>query len=87
MNKFQKELLKTRDELQKFGNELLDLNEKYEGKMPVYEMVHRMIAHAVSMSLCCAPDELLGIKTIIASVQNGIAEYEETHKKEGKNDT
>ena len=72
-------MVEYQEELNKYCDELLDLTEKYKDTIPCYEMVHRMIANAVSMSLCCAPNELVGVKTIMASVETGINEYEETH--------
>lgn len=67
------------DELNEFANKLLNLTEEFQNSLPPYEIVNRMIAHAVSMSLCCAPNELLGVKTIMASVGIGINEYEQNH--------
>jgi len=67
------------EDINKFGKECADLVERYREKMPPYEVVHQLIALGTSMSLCCAPNELVGIKTILACVENGIAAYEETH--------
>jgi hypothetical protein len=67
------------NDLNDFSNKLLGLTGEYAHIVPVYEIVNRMIADATSMSLCLAPNELVGFKTIMASIENGIAEYEATH--------
>ena len=58
---------------------IIDLIESYRDRLPPYEVGHALINNAVSMILYCAPNELLGIKTILASVENGISSYEENH--------
>ncbi len=68
------------EELNKFSLELVDLIEKYNEHLPPYEIVYRMICQGVSLSLCCAPNPLVGMKTVIASVADGIKEYEDNHK-------
>lgn len=67
------------DSLNEFANKLLELTEEYANLLPPYEIVTRMIAHACSMSLYCAPNELIGVKTIHAAIEIGISEYENTH--------
>jgi hypothetical protein len=58
--------------------DILNVFEKYQGKLPVYEIGNALIKQATSMLLFCAPNELLGIKTILASVEIGISSYEKT---------
>lgn len=67
------------EDLNNFAEKLLDLTKEYENLLPPYEMVARMIAHGCLMSLCCAPNELLGIKTIHAALEVGISAYEKMH--------
>ena len=67
------------DTLSEFGQELVDLIDKYRDRLPPYEIVYRLIADGVSISLCTAPNELVGMKTAYASMQGGIEEYEKTH--------
>lgn len=66
-------------DLNEFALKVVDLVEEYGQKLPPYEMVTRLIAQACSMSLCCAPNELVGVKTIHAAIEIGISEYETTH--------
>lgn len=65
--------------IQELGLETVDLIESYKRKLPPYEIGHQLISNAVSMMLFCAHNELLGVKTILACVENGIASYEEKH--------
>lgn len=65
--------------INKLGNEVVDLIEKYCQLIPQYEVGHQLISNAVSMLLCEAPNELVGVKTILSCVELGIASYEETH--------
>ena len=58
---------------------IIDLIESYQEKLPPYEVGSALIRQAVSMILYYAPTELLGIKTVLANVEIGITEYEETH--------
>lgn len=67
------------NEINNLGNELLDLIEKYKDKLPPYEVGNLLISQATGLMLCCAPNELVGVKTIFACIENGIALYEETH--------
>lgn len=71
--------LEYQTQLDEFALEMIDLIDKHKEFLPPYEIVNRMIANAVSIALCCAPNELVGVKTIMASIENGINEYEETH--------
>lgn len=65
--------------LQNFGEELVNLVEKYQHTLPPYEIVNRLVCDATTISMACAPNEVVGLKTVIASVENGIAEYEENY--------
>lgn len=67
------------NKLNELALEIVELTEKYSGVLPVYEIGNRLIALAVSQLLYCAPNELVGIKTILASVEMGINEYEEDY--------
>jgi len=67
------------NELNQLGSDLCDLTQKYNESLPPYEIATRLIAHATSMMLYCAPSETLGMKTIMAAVKIGIGEYEEQH--------
>ena len=48
---------------------ITDLIESYRNTLPPYEVGNSLIARATSMLLCCAPNELLGVKTILACVE------------------
>jgi hypothetical protein len=65
--------------INELNNKIVDLLESYSNKLPTYEVGHAFIMNATSMLLHCAPNELIGIKTVLASVTNGISSYEETH--------
>lgn len=72
-------MVEYQDELNEFANDIRDVMEKYKESVPGCEIAFRLIAEGVITSLCRAPNELVGVKTIMASVQNGISEYEKTH--------
>ena len=61
-----------------FSDKIVDVTDKFKESMPPYEMVHQLIVLATDMALHCAPNELIGIKTILQFVENGISSYEET---------
>lgn len=65
--------------INKINNEIIDVIESYRDKLEPYEIGHALIHNAVSMLLCCAPNELLGIKTVLKCVEIGITNYEENH--------
>lgn len=65
--------------INKIKNEIIDLIESYRDKLEPYEVGHALIHNAVSMMLYCAPNELLGIKTVLRCVETGIKSYEENH--------
>lgn len=65
--------------INKINNEIIDVIESYRDKLEPYEIGHALIHNAVSMLLYCAPNELLGIKTVLKSVEIGIKSYEENH--------
>ncbi len=65
--------------INELGNKIVDLIESYGKRLPPYEIGHELISNAVSMMLATAPNELLGIKTVLACVENGITSYEENH--------
>ncbi len=67
------------EEINKLAEELENVVAKYTDKMPTYEICHQLIVLATKMALCCAPNELVGVKTILACVENGIAIYEQAH--------
>lgn len=71
------------DKMEKLRLEIVTLIEKYRD-IPAYEIGHQLIYFAVSMLLFTAPNELLAIKTILASVENGIADYEGLEKKKNE---
>lgn len=58
---------------------ILGVIEEYNGKVYPYEIGHAMILQAVGMLLATAPNQLLAITTVMASVQSGIAFYKENH--------
>ena len=78
---------KNQDNLKQLRLDMIDVIEKYDGLVPDYEIVHSMILAAVSMSLYCAPNSLVGMRTIMASVADGINEFEETPTKENKGES
>lgn len=77
-------MVKYQQELHNFSDEIVDLVEKYKESFPAYEVVNRLIAHGVSIAFCCAPKERVAFKTIMASIENGMREYEELHCEEKK---
>lgn len=64
---------------ERFRKELLDLIETHQEHLPPYEVSYELINSGVSIALYCAPNELVGVKTIMACVQSGIEDYEKTH--------
>lgn len=68
-----------RERLQQLNNELHELIDEYANDLHLCELVNCLIRNATTLALCCAPNELVGIKTILACVEVGINEYEETH--------
>jgi hypothetical protein len=66
------------ERINELGNAIIDLIESF-GDLPPYEIGHQLISNATSMLLCLAPNELVGVKTILSCVECGIASYEETH--------
>jgi hypothetical protein len=71
--------MSNQEHINALGLEICDLVDKYKEHLPVYEVVNQFICNAVSMSLYCAPNELVGIKTIMACIEHGINEYEQNH--------
>lgn len=72
--------MENEEKIQKMNLEILDLIEKWQTQLPVYEITHAFIVNATSACLFCAPNgELHGVRTILASVESGIVQYEETH--------
>lgn len=65
--------------IERLGNDVVALIDKYCQLIPQYEVGHQLICEAVSMLLYEAPNELVGVKTILSSVEYGVASYEETH--------
>lgn len=70
--------------INELGRAVTDLIEEYgqNREIPPYEIGHQLISQAVSMLMATAPHHLLAMKTILACVENGIAQYEENYKKE-----
>jgi hypothetical protein len=64
--------------IQELGKSVTDLIGNFSD-LPVYEVGVRLIADATSVLLYCAPEELIGMKTVMAAVEIGIKEYQETH--------
>jgi hypothetical protein len=60
-------------------NKLLDLMESYKGDLPSYEVVFEMITLGTSIALNCAPNVLVGIKTVLTCMETAISSYQETH--------
>ena len=59
--------------------DVADLCEAFSD-LPPYEVGYRLIAYATMMMLCTAPNHLVAMKTVMASVEVGIGEYQEEHK-------
>jgi hypothetical protein len=64
--------------INELGSKVVDLIEEFNGKLPAYEIVHQLIANASSMCMACAPNHALAFKTILASVENGIGNYQKS---------
>lgn len=62
-----------------FGIKLCDLIDEHKEQLSPQDVAWLLIESAVSCSLCCAPNELEGIKFILQCVQDGISSYEATH--------
>jgi hypothetical protein len=71
-------------ELASFHEKLMDIIELYGEKIPVYEYVNQLIITAVSMSSYFAPNPLIAIKAVLASVERRIESKEamESEKKD-----
>lgn len=69
--------MENQENINNFGNEVTNLIKKYAGKLPPYEVSFQLITQAVSLTLFCAPSELVAIKAILVAVECGIASYEE----------
>ncbi len=65
--------------IEELGLKIVDLIHEYSSKISSREIGHQLISNATSMMLYCAPNELDGVKTILACVECGIASYEENH--------
>ncbi len=65
------------NKLVELGVEVIDLIEKYNGVIQPYEIANQLIYLATHMLLTVAPNELLAIKTVMASVEIGINAYQE----------
>ena len=52
--------------------------------LPPYEVGYRLIAYATMMMLNAAPNHLVAMKTVMASVEVGISEYQEEKQNKDK---
>ncbi len=73
MNKDNKEMCN------EFGLRLVDLIEEYKDRVKPADICWILIDNAVTCTLCCAPNELAGMKFILECVQLGIDSYEQHH--------
>lgn len=64
--------------INELGKDIVNLIESYKGKLHSQEVGNQLISIATSMMLYCAPNELVGMKTILICVENGINSYEES---------
>lgn len=76
-------MINNEEKINEFGHEIVELIDSYSN-LPAYEIGNQLIMNAASLLLATAPNNLIAMKTIIACVQNGIADYEEFHKKDIK---
>lgn len=67
--------------------ELIDFIEKWGDDLEPYEVGFALINRAVSMLLATAPDHLVALKTIVACVESGISEYQQTYEQHEENKT
>ena len=77
------------DVIDKFHKDILDLFEKYKDQVKQDKAVYRMIASVTSISLCWAPNEVIGIKTVLSIVEtykNMLIRYRAFVNEENKND-
>lgn len=65
--------------IQELGEDISDLCEAF-ADLPSFEVGYQLIAHATIMMLKTAPNHLVAMKTIMASVEIGIMDYQERHK-------
>ena len=72
--------------IQELGEDVVSLIEAFED-LPPYEIGFRLIASAVNMMLTCAPNTTVAIKTIIASVEMGMSEYQEEQEEQEESKT
>ena len=73
----EKEQLQER--IEELTHGIIDLCDDYTD-IPPYEVGFRLIAQATNLLLFCAPNHLVAIKTIMASIEIGVAEYQEQNK-------
>ena len=55
---------------------LLDVIDTFQN-LPPYEVVHALMLNAVSIALHLAPSHLIAIKTLLASMEDAIEQYED----------
>ena len=61
--------------IQELGEDIESICEAF-GDLPPYEVGYRLIASGVHMLLRLAPNEMVAMKTILASIEVGISEYQ-----------
>lgn len=71
--------MNNQDMINEFGSNILSLIEEYSKKLPPYEVGNQLIVQGVSMMLFTAPNELVGIKTALTSLNIGISLYEQKY--------
>jgi hypothetical protein len=76
-----KKLEEYQDKLEDFNESLADLIDGIDRDVPPYEVVYSLIASSVDVALTNAPNPFVAFKTILASVEAGIASFEEMNKR------
>lgn len=71
--------MSNQDKINEFGTEMVNLIEKYRDELKSTDIAWILMENAVTCCLCCAPNELEGVKFILECVQMGITMYEQNH--------
>lgn len=69
--------METINYIESFDKEIIDLVEKYKLHLKSDQISEIFLIHGTTISLNCAPNELIGIKHINESINRGIKFYEE----------
>lgn len=66
-----------KETIRELNLKIVELIDEYKDKLDACEIGNCLIVNGSGLLLTCAPNELLGVKVILASVRNGISFYED----------